>query len=150
MGSLQRRKERAILPQPRHGFTPSNSTLVDPFRNFQTVPVIWITRTRSTWAYSPITARPLNGWARTERNPRSLPGSARRLGSALDSPTLKSASLREQIKTLMLRCEKLTSDFEDAETSVEKTHLADQYCHALRQLESLQFLLSLVERGAKR
>jgi hypothetical protein len=55
-------------------------------------------------------------------------------------------TIRRDIEIFERRCEALIAQFEAAEGVGERTRLADEYGRALRQLESSQFLLSLVER----
>jgi len=67
----------------------------------------------------------------------------------MDSHGITSEALRVRVKSTQLRCESLTFQFEAAALPSEKTRIADQYSHALKQLESLQLLLELVERQEK-
>ena len=57
-----------------------------------------------------------------------------------------SETIRKEIEVFERRCEALIAQFEAAVGVGERTRLADEYGRALRQLESSQLLLSLVER----
>ena len=57
-----------------------------------------------------------------------------------------SETIRREIEIFERRCEALAAQFEAAEGVAERTRLADEYGRALRQLETSQFLLSLVEK----
>jgi hypothetical protein len=60
-----------------------------------------------------------------------------------------SETIGKEIEIFERRCEGLTAQFEAAEGVGERMRLADEYGRALRQLESSQLLLSLVERQEK-
>ena len=64
----------------------------------------------------------------------------------MESATLRSETIKKDIEVFQHRCDMLTSRFETAEGVTEKTKLADEYGRAVKQVESLQFLLELVER----
>jgi hypothetical protein len=64
----------------------------------------------------------------------------------MKSVALTSDSIRKDIEIFERRCEAVIAQFEAAEGVGERTRLADEYRRALRQLESSQFLLSLLER----
>jgi hypothetical protein len=67
----------------------------------------------------------------------------------MKSVALTSDSIRKDIEIFERRCEGLIAQFEASESVGERTRLADEYGRALRQLESSQLLLSLVEKQEK-
>lgn len=59
---------------------------------------------------------------------------------------LRIPSLRGQIEASRLYSVALANEFESATTSTEKTNLASQYDHALKQMHSMQLALEILER----
>jgi hypothetical protein len=67
----------------------------------------------------------------------------------MESAAHRIETIRKDIGVFQHRCDELIAQFEAAEDVVERTRLADEYGRALRQLESSQLLLSLVEKQGR-
>jgi len=67
----------------------------------------------------------------------------------MNSQTLGSEEIRKEIEVFKRRCEALIVQFEVSEDVGERTRIADEYSHALNQLEASHFLLEMVEKQEK-
>jgi hypothetical protein len=64
----------------------------------------------------------------------------------MESSALKSKSVAKDIELFQLQCDVLVLQFEAAESTLEKTRIADEYGRAFQQLEASQVLLDLLRK----